>query len=340
MPRSDPNFIYEYDYTNSDFAIWDTGWSDMSLDDLVTKFNVYGIPDYDNAPVPYIGHLFMSRPSLEISTNINALRENSQLNALMTSPFGSRIAQCLDRSAQNYWLPIITTRAKNYAVQDLDIKSVEKGTTFYGHTITYAKCNDEHKFGGSVTIDFRNDRYLSVLMLMSIWVMYINNITKNDSITVFPQYEEDGILDYCGSAYFILTDWSNHRIVYWDKLTGIRPKKIPYSIFSWDDTAKVEDTISIDFDFGNRSDPMDPAVLMDFNVISGRSLSVAKSVLDENSGGAGLIKTAASPYITPKYSTRPFIVSSWSTPKRGSREYVDRDGQGVVKYYLEWEVPR
>ena len=43
------------------------------------------------------------------------------------------------------------------------------------------------------------------------------------------------------------------------------------SIFDWDYTTKVEDTISVDFEYGIRSDPMDPAILADINTLNNRT---------------------------------------------------------------------
>ena len=56
----------------------------------------------------------------------------------------------------------------SYAVQDAQIKTIEKGHTFYGHFIKYGKHSEEHKVANTISIDFRNDYYHSVLQ--TIWI--------------------------------------------------------------------------------------------------------------------------------------------------------------------------
>ena len=45
------------------------GRSYSDFTDLIKKFNVARLPDYDGAPAPFIGHIIMSRPSLYVDIN-------------------------------------------------------------------------------------------------------------------------------------------------------------------------------------------------------------------------------------------------------------------------------
>ena len=77
-----------------------------------------------------------------------------------------------------------------------------------------------------------------------------------------------GILDYAGSLYYLATDLSGSRLIYWEKLTGVFPKSAPFSLLSMQDGPVIEDKITIEFEYGMRSDPMDPNVLFDINMLS------------------------------------------------------------------------
>lgn len=256
------------------------GYVDESFSTLLEKFNVWNLPEYDNVPEPFIGHIFMSRPSLEIRPNLQNMKKLSVLHGVMADAYGEQLALSLDRNAPSKWLPIITSRAKNYQVEDIELQSVEKSSTFFGHTITYSKHNEEYKSGKTISIDFRNDRFNSIFKLMYIWMFYIHTVSRSSSyIIVNPDYEEQGILDYCASIYYVVTRSDNSRIIYWDKLVGVRPKKLPVSMYNWDDAIKIVDSVSIDFEYAMRSNPMDPAILMDINMLNNRTETQASTIL-------------------------------------------------------------
>lgn len=291
------------------------GYVDEPFSTILKKFNVWRLPEYENAPEPFIGHIFMSRPSLEISNNMDALTKLSAMHGVITDEYGKKLALSLDRLEPNKWIPLITSRAKNYAVDDIELRSVEKSNTFFGHTITYSKHNEEYKAGKTISIDFRNDKYRSIFNLMYIWMFYIHYISRSYSaIKVFEEHEEKGILDYCASIYYIVTKSDNRKIIYWDKLTGVRPKRLPVSMYNWEDTIKVVDTISIEFEYGIRSNPMDPAILLDINMLNNYTEEQASNILLYGDYAAdGFIRPdrdGVGGIGTPRFASAPVIVAS------------------------------
>lgn len=276
------------------------GQSYASFNDLIDHFNLSRLPSYESVPMPFIGHIIMTRPSLYVqpttssesysksnsiaeppsmTKNFNALKNHPKTSAFVNDAYGQKLLRMLSESSSNYYMPVFTTRAASYSVNDVQLKTVEKGQTYYGHTIKYAHYNEEHKFGGSISIDFRNDYYYSILKTIYIWMAYIDIVSRGEIVK--PSYisQMNGILDYCGSIYYLVTDMSMSKLQYWEKLTGVFPRSAPFSIFSYNDAPGLEDKISIEFDYGMKSDPNDPNVLFDLNMLSAGSYTRASDYM-------------------------------------------------------------
>lgn len=250
------------------------GWASLEFDDLISKFDVSRFPDYDNMPEPYISYIFMSRPDLNIEDNNWDVLRNHPMTALfMNDSYGQKLMKSMTSKSKNVWMPIITNRAMSYQVQDFNIKTIDKGNTFYGHMIKYGKHSEDHKVAGNFSIDFRNDRQLSIMKLMYLWMAYIYIISRTGDIVPRQLYEETGILDYPASLYYIVTRRNMREIVYAEKVVGIFPTSLPFSIFNYNDSMIIQDQLTIDFAYGIRCDPMDPAIFVDINYLSGLSYS-------------------------------------------------------------------
>ena len=283
------------------------------LDDMVTNFDISRLPDYDNMPTTFCGHLLFSRPSLYIDCDhvpptVNGARQGYSTSNLklwetdprfnytammgepltasfVSDPAGRLLLRQLSQFCSNPYIPLFTTKALTYSTADISIKTVDKGATFYGHTIKYGHYSEEHKIGGTISLEFLNDRYWSVLKTCYMWMAYIYMVSKTNAIRPSLPCQTGGIIDYAGSIYYLVTDMDNHRLVYWEKLTGVFPKMVPFSLFSTEDNPKVEDKVSIEFDYGIKSDPCDPSILLDINTLTFGTYEKAIRYLDPNQGG-------------------------------------------------------
>lgn len=343
------------------------GRSYSDFTDLIKKFNVARLPDYDGAPAPFIGHIIMSRPSLYVDINrgyssgysgevdeapdpgknFAAMKQHPKTSAFVNDKYGQALLNMLSDTAYSpKFMPVFTTRAVSYSVGDVALKTVEKGGTFYGHMIKYGHYSEEHKLGGSVSIEFRNDGYWSILKTIYIWMMYIDIISRSDVIKPSWISQMSGILDYAGSLYYLVTDMGGSRLLYWEKLTGIFPKSAPFSLFSMNDGPGLEDKITIEFDYGMRSDPMDPNVLFDINMLSGGNYYTASRYMQYGPG-------SPKAYSFPDYS-KPEQMSYWANAvrpdgfSRGNANFglgdqfaikpiiqAVKNGQ-TLNYYLHW----
>lgn len=318
------------------------GWSYTDFDKMLRYFNLSRLPDYDNAAEPYIAYILMSRPSLCLtSANLTAIRNNAMSAAFANDKYGAAMLSALNQNAANAWLPVFTTKAMSYSVTDFELKTVEKGNTYFGHTIKYGKHSEDHKVANTISIDFRNDRYLSVLKMVYLWMVYIYQVSKNGSIVPSAESQQNGIIDYAGSIYYIVTRRNGSELVYWEKLVGVFPIRCPFSIFSSSDAMILEDKISIDFQYCIKADPCDPSILLDINYLSGDSSSTIKTKMQN---GHGSFKGRRGTSQRTALASERFINAREVPFVRGdvfaTNPYItmERDSVGRLKYFLQWEA--
>lgn len=323
------------------------GWSYTDFDSTLNYYNLSRLPDYENGAEPYLAYIFMSKPMLNVlvpnrgrsigadenaSANYYAMQQNAMSAAFTSDSYGQNMLNAISAYSSNAWLPIITTKAMSYNVGDVELKTVDKGNTYFGHVLKYGKHSEDHKISSTISIDFRNDRYLSILKLMYLWMTYIYNVSKNGSIEPSQINQMNAILDYPVSIYYLVTRRDGRELVYWEKLVGVFPIKAPFSIFSSSDNFIVEDKISVDFAYGIKSDPCDPSILMDINFLSGDGYGTitSKSMAPVyQKSGASVLRNE------PVFNERPFVKGDvWAT-----NPYISfkRANDGTMKYYLRWE---
>ena len=308
--------------------VWypDTGISDMSYWDMNNYFNLSALPSYNMIPEALIGHVYMTRPNLNLTeANMENLKSLPTTSGLLTNDFDKNSYMMLGSNSKTNWLPIITNRIKNYTVNDQELKSVEKGATYYGHNVKYAQHDEDHKHGGTISLEFRNDSYHSILKLMWFWVMYMYYVSLEDYLEIDFDNLWYGKLDYDASIFFILTKRDGREIVYFEELVGVHPRRIPISMFSWNDKHVVNETVTIDFDYSIRRDPLDTGMFGDINCLT---------LGNATGSGAKIIQRTATGTMTRNdiYSSGPVIIKGINslgenafflehanTPKRASQ---------------------
>lgn len=345
------------------------GMSFAGFDDYVSKFDVSRLPDYDGMIMPYVGHIIFIRPKLYVSVPYNlgtgtpytyalpserpdplknyvAMANNRMSSFYARDRYGAELLKCMCHDSSSGYMPMLTNRCMSYQTAPVNLKTVDKSTTFYGHTIKYAHYSEEHKQGGTMSIDFRNDAYWSVLKLVYLWMCYIYAVTKNDSVKPSMADQRGGVLDYCGSIIYLVTTMDMSRLIHWEKLTGVFPKSAPFDLFSYEDAPQIDPKITIEFEYGQRSDPNDLEVLYDLNYLTGASM------LHRNVGGLGsstayaeyFFRNGAGPmrYLATG-SMRQASPNSFKAPWSYTNSYAvgpvvmrRADRRGHVNYYLQW----
>lgn len=135
---------------------------------------------------------------------------------------------------------------------------------------------------------------------------------------------KNGIIDYAGSIYYLVTRRDGRELVYWEKLVGVFPIKVPFSIFTHNENMILEDTVSIDFAYGIKADPCDPAILVDINTLHGLGGSGTEALMtNSNHSSRVQINNYEEPFVTGDvFASKPYIHA------------VNRSGN--LRYYLDW----
>lgn len=341
-------YVNNSDWTNILNKKRDIGWSYIDFDTKISKFDISKLPDCDNAAEPYFAFILMSRPSLNVAdstksnsatgsidsnavSNLSALQNHQMTAAYANDIYGKKLLLSMSESCDNVWMPIVTTQAKTYSVNDVELKTIDKGNTYFGHVLKYGKHSEEHRVSGTITIDFRNDRYLSILKMVHLWMNYIYLVSKTDAVVPSWNSQQNAILDYAGSIYYLVTRRDMREIVYWEKLTGVFPIRSPLSIFNYNDGMITEDSLGIEFSYGIRSYACDPAVLLDINILSEKTIRAAGRKTVQNgtsnfyplSGEKLYSADKGAPFENKNiYASKPFVTM---TKKNGT-----------LKYFLHW----
>lgn len=350
------NYTY-HDYT-ADMKRYEAryGQSYIDFNKMLKYYNLSRLPDYENAAEPYIAYILMSRPSLYVTdsrsrrsgidavayNNLAAMQANAMTAAFVNDQYGHDMLMQLSEFSSSAWLPIITTKAMSYTVNDFELKTNDKGNTYYGHSIKYGKHSEEHKIANTISIDFRNDRYLSIMKMMYIWMAYIYQVSKNDSISPSDESQQNGLLDYCGSIYYLICRRDGRELVYWEKLVGVFPIRCPFSIFSSNDSLILEDKVSIDFQYSIKADPCDPSILMDINFLSGDTYNTIKTKTRYGWRHTGMRDATSKTAVSSVLKTEKTI-NGYETPfVKGdvfaTNPYISvKRENGRIHYYLLWE---
>lgn len=240
--------------------------------DWFTNFNRYGSTEPDYHLTGSKGHVFMTRPALNIfgssASDVSTKIKESADAAFFAEAINrhSIIAKSLtpNLSGSHDFIPIIHNAARSIDIQDTSIDTLEHGETLTKWKIIYAKNAIKSMTSGTFSIDYVDDSQLSISYLHLVWLYYMNGVSRGE-FEPNPEFVKNGILDYASSCYYILTDITGENIIFWSKYWGVFPTNYPSSSFSMKsgDMVKVPD-ITIQYAYSFKKD-MDPLILAEFN---------------------------------------------------------------------------
>lgn len=156
--------------------------------------------------------------------------------------------------------------------KDLTMETFETEGNFNGDKLVYAGGLDENYSVGEITLNFSDKYGNPVLIYFMAWMMYMHYVSKG---IINPEwaYIVNRIIDYSCSIYVFTLGTDQQTILGWNKFGGSFPRSLPLGMIqhSTEIDQKSFTDISIPFQY-NFSNPMDSAVLTEFNMISSPSL--------------------------------------------------------------------
>jgi len=284
---------------------------DYSLERMMDLFSIDFLPDVYNHPVAYRAYVFATGPELYLFDNGQVRDEIKELDdfySLLRDPEGEYIGKALSDESTNRFLPFFSQRVRNYPVSNESIKVIEKQGTFYGHTMKYPRFSEDFRRAGSISLDFVDDRYKSINRMISIWIKYIQYVTKTEKLAPREKIIYNRYLDYVGSLVYIVTKMDGKEIVYWEKKYGIFPTETAADSFSYNNKEHIfNDTLSVSFDYSLTSNPYDTNVFADINNKTEHRASLGFQ--DYSSWENMMFNTSPGPYITVDKSTGKYYLN-------------------------------
>lgn len=246
----------------------------MQDDRPVKMINRFRLLTREDGPIAGKSFIFVTRPDLnlykEITKDANPYNDtidtwnmNPDLKRLPTFKYIARLKNACrsimpsleywgTNELDTPWLSILTNQAMSYNVKDREIDTVELGETFHGSKIIYAEPTFKHKIAGNIEIQFRERRDLALYYTLKLWIEYIHMVSIGRcSPRRVHRYNHE--LDYAVSLYYIRTDESMEKIIYWEKLTGLIPLTVPDGFFDWDQGGQPNSTYTINFAYSFRT---------------------------------------------------------------------------------------
>jgi hypothetical protein len=275
----------------------------------IQKFNRFKIDHPDFHLPKTFSHVFMTRPDLNIYQRkgvtielTDILKNDPIYYYLNESDKELMLSLTIEFSRQHDFLPFLSNLAQSFEISDEYIKTAEVGETLTGYKIQYGRHNIESKTAGTFSINYIDDRNLSVYKLHKAWIEYISRVYRGE---LFPktEYIQSKILDYPCSVYYIICGEDAETILFWSKYYGVFPTNTPSSVASWSKGSMVKlPEYSINYAYSIKED-FNPSILVEFN---------------ENSRGAFEYKKLFIPELGrcgTSFSGHPFIenVSNGST---------------------------
>lgn len=246
---------------------------------IFNKFNRFRVPTPDNELTTSRGHIFFTRPDLNLALDVDTGLENKgrinsgahmwPLAANLQATHATLVKYLMGAEAgkDNSFIPILSHCCTGIDVSDDVLETQEVGDTFTGWKMVYGTSIIKSKTAGTVNIAFTDDNMLSVYKILKLWTEYINAVWHGE-ISPKEEYMKKHVLDYAISIYYFLTKATDDDILFFTKYTGCFPTAVPSSNFSDVLGQPIKrPNYSIPFAYA-RKDDFDPLRVAEFNHLS------------------------------------------------------------------------
>ena len=255
---------------------------DNEYDKLINRYNRFKVPQPNIELQNAYAHVFFTRPECNVMAMNDAeggygkLHNQFQKDSVFDLAFKNDPNLVKELSATigpngsggHKFMFLLSNEAKGFALNDEEIQSDTYGRTYTGYKISYGRNNVESRTAGNFQINYGDDRDLHVYRLHKLWVEYISGVYRG-RYRPRDEYIMEKTMDYTCAVYYIMTDDTGERILFWSKYYGVYPTTIPSSQYSWEsDTPLRPNSLQISYNYSYKQD-YDPSTLTEFNINAG-----------------------------------------------------------------------
>lgn len=291
-------------------------------------YNRYKVPDTNLAFNKMITHTFFTRPDLNLliyngssnpAPNTNVMG-NSEMEMLYykNPELFKLLTDSVRAGDTNNFNLLLSNQVSSIDFKDETLKTKDYGKSWNDHSISYGNEYDGRQ-GGEINVTFDELQDLSVLLLIKIWMTYIENVSTGAwspsynlfgtgvSNNISDSYVYTRTLDYAASIYVFKVAPDGDEVLYWTKYYGVFPTSSGASALNWEkaDGLGGGGKVTITFKYSFKRD-MSPISLIEFNTnarVDGDTKSEAGFNIFLNQSGRPYVGV---PYIE-SYLTSPYM---------------------------------
>lgn len=253
-----------------------SGYYTRSDIQLYNKFSRFGyLNPYTNL-VRTREYIFFTKPDLHLfqqgnTASLNLELSNDPFFVDALNRYGDVMKQLQISNKENR-SPFINLLS-NTVRSRLDLPGIssvdsEGPSNIYGDDIPYRWSSEQSDNNHEFSLDFEDSKYLEVYMFFKIYDEYQRKKSKGIISPPDKSYIFNKILHDQFSAYKIIVGEDGESIIFFAKLWGVYPKKVPREAFS---DLSDEDKIKFSVDFNATFvEDSNPVILSEFNIISKR----------------------------------------------------------------------
>lgn len=289
-------------YSDIDNLIQSTGNYTRSQLEWYNKFCRFGAIN----PYTSLGntreYIFFTKPDLHIFQDKSVASLNSQLaNEPIFIDAKDRYLDVLKQLqiSNNENKSPFMNLLSNTVKSTIDLPTITAGevdgsNNIYGDNIPYRwaswTSDNNHEF----TLEFEDTKYLEVYMLFKLWDEYTKKKSKGAITPPDESYIFNKILHDQVSAYKIIVGEDGETIIFFAKMWGVFPKKVPREAFS---NLESEGKLSFSVDFNATFvEDSDPTILSEFNLLTKNYSGINMPLYDSING-----------HVDGRWATMPYI---------------------------------
>ena len=256
-------------------------------------YNRFKVPDISLAHNKTITHVFFTRPDLNIVNPKYATGESNRLaadqvldhteTAMTYRRFPELFKLLADRKRvwdDNNFNLLLSNQVSSFSLEDETLATTRHGKSWREYEMQYGQ-NYTGRYAGTFSCTFDETSEYSILNMIKLWMTYIDNVSTGAWSPNY-YYLKDGLdkggaggefdhvtnrdLDYGASVYVFKCGPDGEDVLYWTKYFGVFPISSGASALSWERSAQIGSTPSLNISFAySAKRDMSPVSLLEFN---------------------------------------------------------------------------